>query len=290
VDARLVWDTWRHLLTDDDLVAWVSKLGSRGGAPRELTTDETEILVEYAGTPAATRSNIGMYRRGLIRNALGALDLVPLTRNLLRASDLDDDVVAKRFSRASGYHDYGPSFWNAAADFVDFLVDLPEFASHAHQDVLALDRATIGLALRLGTSQPVVWPGLADGGDAVQTVKVRERPVRFVATPAAATIPTSCDITSWIESPFDFDPAEPRELAPQHFLVYFPSAEAAPEYALISVRAARAFEALSTPHDAHELSAAADGLTPDDAEIVMAELAALGVVVPQTDLPEDPAT
>jgi hypothetical protein len=289
MDARLVWDTWRQLLTDDDLVAWVRN-DRRAEPPRELSTDEIEILLEYAATPAATRSNIGMYRRGLTRNALGALDVVPLTRNLLRTSDLDEDGVAKRFSRASGYHDYGPNFWLAAADFVDFLADLPAFVSAAHQDVLALDRATIGLARRLGTLQPLVWPDFANEEDGGRTQATSERAERFVATPAATTVSTSCDISPWIESPFDFDAAETLELGPQHFLVYFPSAEAGPEYALVSARAARAFETLATPHGSRELSAAADDLTPVEAEVVVAELRALGVVTPQIERTEAAAT
>jgi hypothetical protein len=289
MDAKLVWDTWRRLLTDDGLVAWINNRDSRGTPPPGLSADETAILVEYSATPPATRSNIGMYRRGLIRNALGALELLPLSRNLLRASDLDDDATAKRFSKASVYHDYGPRFWGAAADFVNFLAGLPEFASRAHQDVLTLDRATAGLALRLGSAKPAMWPAIAitDGGGRAD--QVGAPPVRFLATAAAAVVPTSCDITPWIVSPFDFDPADPLDLAPQHIVVYFPTAEAAPEYALVSARAARVFEALSTPHDTHDVSAAVDGLSPADAEAVVGELTALGVVAAQAGLPETTA-
>ena len=290
MDALRVWETWRRLLTDDDLVAWIREPDPHNRAPDGLTADETAILIEYSSTPEATRSNIGMYRRGLMRNALGALDLVPLTHNLLRASDLDEDAVAKQFSRASGYHDFGPRFWHAAAAFVDFLADLPEFASAAHQDVLALDRATIELALRLGASRSVAWPGPGGEDAAGQKGQVHEHQVPFVATVAATTISTSCDITPWIENPFEFDAADSLELTPLHVLVYFPSAEDGPEYALVSARAAAAFEALSSPHDADGLSAAIDGLTPEDAKAVLGELMALGVVARAAHLLEAAAT
>lgn len=96
MDARLVWDTWRLLLTNDQLVEWVlhpnrsDAIDSMG-----LTAEEMSILSDYASTPLATTTNIGMYRRGLVRNALAALSLVPLSRRLLYMSGLDVEAVCE---------------------------------------------------------------------------------------------------------------------------------------------------------------------------------------------------
>ena len=90
MEARLVWDTWRRILTTDALVDAVLEpsgdFGSLG-----LTPGETEVLADYAGTRAMTDQTIFMYRSGLVRNALCALRLVPLSTRLLQASGLDED-------------------------------------------------------------------------------------------------------------------------------------------------------------------------------------------------------
>ena len=78
MDARLVWDTWRRILTNDEFVERVLHSGDSGAAEATgLTAGELAILADYARTPAATATNIRMYRRGLVRNALAALSLVP---------------------------------------------------------------------------------------------------------------------------------------------------------------------------------------------------------------------
>src|SRR5437660_6309919 len=143
MDAQLVWNTWRRVLTDDRLVNWVLDSDSRTGDPHGCSADEVAILADYAATPVPTKANIGMYRRGLVRNALGSLDLVPLTRRLLHTSGLDIEAVATEFVQFAGYADNGPNFWRTAAGFIAYLASLPEFASRAQQDVLAIDAATI---------------------------------------------------------------------------------------------------------------------------------------------------
>src|SRR6476620_6040485 len=105
MDALLVWNTWRRVLTDDSLVKWVMHPDARTKDPHGCTADEVEILADYARTPVPTESNIGMYRRGLVRNALGALDLVPLTRRLLHTSGQDIEAVATEFVQCAGYVD-----------------------------------------------------------------------------------------------------------------------------------------------------------------------------------------
>src|SRR3954454_10563635 len=150
MDAQLVWNTWRRVLTDDRLVNWVLDSDSRTGDPHGCSADEVAILADYAATPVPTKANIGMYRRGLVRNALGSLDLVPLTRRLLHTSGLDIEAVATEFVQSNGYVDNGPYFWRAAGCFVAYLRERPEFSSQAHQDVLAIDAETVALARRLG--------------------------------------------------------------------------------------------------------------------------------------------
>lgn len=293
MDAQLVWNTWRRVLTDDQLVEWVLSPESRAGHPGGLSADELVILADLAATPAATAQNIGMYRRGLARNALGALDLVPLTRRLLHASGLDSQAVATECSRFAGYVDNGPRFWRAAAEVISYLATLPEFASAARQNVLAFDAATVALARGLGESAPAVWPdavaaAFSTAGSAADVSPagsgVPQEPVRFVAHRAAVVVSTSCDLTPWIVNPFDFDPGEELEPAARHWLIYFPAAEAAHEYAQLSERAARAFGLLRTPATAAELSLGLDGLPHADVLAVIDSLAGLGVVGREADL------
>jgi hypothetical protein len=283
MDARLVWDTWRRVLTNDHLVEWVMYPDSRAGDPNGLSPDEMAILADYAGTPAATDSNIGMYRRGLVRNALGALDLVPLTRRLLHASGLDVEAVATEFARSAGFTDNGPNFWRTAAGFVAYLASLREFASRAQQDVLAIDAATVALARRLGESAAAVWPDSAAAAFAAAGSGVHQESARFVANRAAVVVSSSCDLTAWIENPFNFDAGKELEPSPRHWLIYFPAAEAAHEYAELSERSARAFDLLGTSKTAAELSLALDALPRADVLAVINSLAELGVVVSEAE-------
>ncbi|WP_156795830.1 hypothetical protein [Bradyrhizobium icense] len=285
MDARLVWDTWRRVLTDDRLANWVMDPNSRTEDPHGCTADEVAILADYAGTPAPTESNIGMYRRGLVRNALGALDLVPLTRRLLHASGLDIEAVAAEFVQSDGYADNGPYFWRTAAAFVAYLAGRPEFFSRAHQDVLAIDAAGIALARQLGECAPLIWPNTAAEAFPAGTSPSRNlRSIRFVAHPAATMISSSCDLTPWIESPFDFDPRHDLEASPRHWLIYVPAAEAAHEYAELSQRATRVFDVLRVPKSLVELATALNDVPHADVLSLIDCLAGLGVIVSASDL------
>lgn len=281
MDPRLVWDTWRRILTDDQLVEWVlHKEESGASEPAGLTAEERAIVADYASTPAATETNIGMFRRGLVRNALAALSLVPLSRHLLYMSELDVDEVAADFAQSTGYVDYGPNFWRTARDFIEYVAILPEFAAPVHRDVLALDAAKVGLALRLGESPPVVWPDSA-------ALAARSRSVdgcnRFVASRAAVVASSSYDLTSWIENPDDFDPDEKLALSTEYWLIYFPAVESEHAYAQLSERTARVYNFLSAPRTATEVSVALNDLPPAEALAVLESLAQLGVVVCEGD-------
>lgn len=269
MDARLVWDTWRRILTDDRLVTRVLNPDWNESNPG-LSVAETAILNEYASTPAATDVNIGMYRRGLVRNALAALSLVPLSQQLLYMSGLDVDSVAANYAKADDYFDHGPNFWHIAGRFVAHLASYAEFATPSHQDVLALDASTIALAQRLG-NDPDAWPILPAS-------RARREARRFVASRAATVVTSSHDLTEWIVNPQTFDPSDTLEPTTHSWLVYFPTADAERGFAEVSERAARAFALLSRPYTAAELSSALDGIPIADALKIISSLAALGVV------------
>jgi len=285
MEARLVWDTWRRILTDDRLVDWVTHAGSADTAVvAGLDAAEAAVLADYARTPQATDTNIGMYRRGLVRNALAVLSGVPLSQRLLYTSGLDVDAVAADFVLANGYADDGPNFWRLAGAFVAYLGTRPEFAAPAQQDVLALDRALVALAQRLGATPVELWPDTAaeDGRDADHPDRSSSR---FVSSPAAIVVPSRHDLTPWIENPHGYDPAEALAPSPRHWLVYFPAAESEPAYAELSERAASIFGLLATPTTAADVARALGGLSATDALKAIKGLAGLGVVVGEGDGP-----
>ncbi len=275
MDARLVWDTWRRVLTDDGLVELVTKAGRAEAAG--LGPAETAVLAEYARTPQQTDTNIGMYRRGLVRNALGALSHAPLSQRLLYMSGLDVEAVAADFARTHGYADDGPNFWRLAGALIDYLAARPEFAAPAHQDVLALDGALVALARRLGETAVDCWPETA--AEAVRDLRSVPPSTRFVATRAASIAASRHDLTPWIEDPRGYDPAAALAPTPRHWLVYFPTAESAPDYAELSERAAHTFDLLATPMTADDVARALGTGSAADTLKVIASLAKLGVVV-----------
>jgi hypothetical protein len=279
MDARLVWDTWRRILSDDGLVDLVTHADRvDAAAVAGLDAAETAVLADYARTPQATDTNIGMYRRGLVRNALAALSRVPLSQHLLYMSGLDVKAVAADFARANGYADDGPNFWRLAGAFVAYLATRPEFAAPVQQDVLALDRALVALARRLGETAVELWPDAAAEavGDAARPDRSS---TRFVATSAALVTASRHDLTPWIENPQGYDPAEALAPSPRHWLIYFPVAESAPAYAELSERSARIFDLLATPKTSDEVARALGSLSAAEALTVIDRLAELGVVV-----------
>ncbi|MEG3164345.1 hypothetical protein U1701_07040 [Sphingomonas sp. PB2P19] len=279
MDARLVWDTWRRILTDDAVVARVL---DRDGATIDpdwagWSAAERAILADYAATPVATETNIGMYREGLVRNALAALSLVPMSQQLLYASGLDVDAVAADYAKADGYADHGPHFWRAAAGFVAHLAARAEFAAPAHQDVLSLDAATIALARRLG-KRADAWPDRPPR----KTRRIGDPTTRFVASRAATIVRSAHDLTDWIVNPTDFDPTDALKVSAHCWLVYFPAAEADRACAELSERAARVFALLERSRTVAELSVALGAVPLADVIGILDSLAALGVV---TQLP-----
>lgn len=278
MDARLVWDMWRRILTDDAMVQRVLDPQHATDATG-LSAAEIAILDEYAATPAQTDTNIGMYRDGLVRNALAAMSLVPLTQQLLYMSGLDVEDMAAAYAQADRYTDHGPNFWRVSARFVEYLAERPEFAAPAYQDVLALDAATITLARRLG-KRADAWP------DRPPRKITRARGgTRYAASPAATIVRSEHDLTAWIVNPQDYDPFEVLPRSVHYWLVYFPAAEAERGYAEVSERAARTFDLLLEPMTATDLSVALDGIPHADVIEILDSLAKLGVVIALPDRP-----
>lgn len=206
MDAKLVWDTWRRILTSDQLVDYV--LHSRDSKALEhldLRLREIPIVADYASTPAATQTNIGMYRRGLVRNVLAALSLVPLSRHLLYASGLDVEAVAANFVHSVGYVDDGPNLWRIAARFVAHLRNHEGFATRSWQDVLALDEDTAALARRLCESIANVAPENAVEAFSAETPRGTHS-AHFLASRSAVVASSSYDLTAWVENPNELTP------------------------------------------------------------------------------------
>lgn len=272
MDARLVWNTWRRILTDDALV---HRVLNAQAVPDDtgFSSEEIEILESYAATPVQTDINIGMYRSGLVRNALAAMSLVPLSQQLLYASGLEVEAVAAGYAEVDCYADHGPNFWRAAGGFVAYLAKRPEFAVPAHQEVLALDTATIALAQRLGGCDDRWF-----GGASQNLARLHRARTRFSASPAATIVRSEHDLTAWIVNPQDYDPSELLPRSVHHWLVYFPADEGDRGYAEVSERAARMFQLLSTPMRIADLALALDGVSHADVGEILGSLTALGVV------------
>ena len=271
-DARLVWDTWRRILTSDALVEAAVQSKPSDPAVLALAAQERAVFADYASTPVPTDTMVSMFRRGLVRNALTALNLVPMTRRLLYTSGLDAATVAEEFVKSIGYRDDGPYFWRGAADFVAYLATLPELSHPVRQDAVALDSATIAMVRRAGQAPPPSWPDTAALHPPAAVASER-----YATSRAAAVASTRYDLTPWLVN-LRFAPDAPLEQAPRHWLIYLPNAEAAPAYAELSERAARAFDLLSTPRTAAELAADA-ALSVTEALEVIDSLLETGVVL-----------
>lgn len=284
MDAELVWDTWRRILSDDKLVEYV--LHPDQATSMELTgltPGEIAILADYASTHVATDTNIAMYRQGLVRNALAALSLVPLTRHLFYMSGIDIEATAAAFALSNGYFDYGPNFWTIAGGFIAYLARLPEFSAPVMQEVINLDTATIALAQRLGKSAPKVWPETAATNYSYMGPGASSESGYLVANRAGIVVSSNYDLTEWIENSEEFDTNADLEPSKRHWLIYFASENAAPEYAELSQRTARAFDFLSLPKTVAELSYLLGGLSVAEVVVVVASLVEMGLIVKVED-------
>ncbi|SRR5579859_122638 len=275
MDAHLVWDTWRLILTRDNLVGALeptSDFESLGLLPIEAT-----ILADYASTRAATLQTIFMYRSGLVRNALSALQLAPLSSRLLHTSSMDVGEVARDFTESIGYRDDGPNLWRLAAAFVEYLVRQPEFAGEIQQDALAMDAVAITLVRRLG-ERP-----LTSGPDTAISLAPYPETQQYLASDAVTVTSTRFDLTPWLRNPLMFDSEAKLARVESHWLIYLPSADALPTHCGVSARAARIFTRLAVSKTASQLAAELD-LTVSDVLKEIDSLNELGAIAGEAAL------
>lgn len=282
MDARLVWHTWRKILCSDELADAVLKPQQEALPAFAMSDpDQRAVLDDYAANRIAAEITIGMYRRGLVRNALSALILAPMTRHLFYSSGCDVDQVAQAYAKANGYRDDGPNFWRAAASFVGFLGQLPEFASPSRQDVIRFESAVIAHMRALGALAHPVWPQAATAH-----VAAVDGPQRYVANSVCTVHASYCDLTAWLEHPTGFDVDLELAHGTRHWLVHVSNAESLPTCAELSPRAARAFALLSAPMSTSEL---ADALELPHGAALDVLNALLGVAAALPELPPAPA-
>lgn len=278
MDPQTVWTVWRRILKNDDLVEAVMQGPLRNPAVLALAPAEQAVVADYASDPAAADITIGMYRRGLVRNATSALKLAPLARHILYAGGEDVPAVMAGFAKASSYKDYGPCFWEAAADLTLFLRDMPLFTDPGRQDALRVDQAGIALARDLGAVPPLEYPDHAAArARAVQPSLLWPWP--FVASRAARVVSVAHDMTPWLEEPHHFDISLRLKQCPQHWLVFMPDAESALDFAELSERAAWIFHQLSTPKTPRELAGDREGLAVEDVKEILTSLCSFGAVI-----------
>lgn len=273
MDARLVWDTWRRILTEDVLAEKVVQAGVTA-VSLGLSPDEASVFADYASIPHAAELTIRMYRRGLPKNALSTLNLVPLARRLLATSGLDRDEVAEEFVRSIQYRDDGPNFWRTAEAFTGFLLAHASFSSPAQQSVLRVEHAAAKLMQSLAPRAASAWSGiipLQAGAFAVGDA--------FLATSISTLVVSSHDITTWLEEPNDFDAQAVLPEGERHWLVYVPDRDSAHTYAEISVVAAHAYGLLAESRTLEELATLLGGQSIRSTASIVASLSEVGAVV-----------
>lgn len=275
MDPQTVWTVWRRILKSDDLVDAVMQRQLASPAVLALAPAEQAVVADYASDPAAADITIGMYRRGLVRNAISALKLAPLSRHVLYAGGEDIPAVMAGFAKAGNYKDYGPCFWEAAADLTLYFQDLPLFADPSRQDALRIDQAGIALARDLAAAPPLEYPDHA----AVRATAFQSSvPWPLVASRAARVVSVAHDMTPWLEEPHHFDISQKLKPAAQHWLVFMPDAESALDFAELSERAAWIFQQLSSPKTLEDLASARPDTSVEDIKDILTSLCAFGVV------------
>lgn len=289
MDARVVWDTWRKILQDDELVKKVTKSQDQNCSfPQDFEAEELHVMNDYASTVKATTTNIGMYRQGLVRLAICALNRVPLSKHLLLKTLPDIAAVASDFIAFNNYKDDGPYLWKIANNFISYIATRSEFKSAQFQDLLSLDQALISLAQHLSNRSVNPWPNDAIAIGEIDNDYSTDLCIKYMASHAATIASTSFDLTPWIVDPDGFNPLEELVQSRRYWLIYFPSAEDNPEYAELSQRSANLFKLLSTPMSAKDVAIKMQSLSPDEALQIIQNLSHLGVVHKQEkDMFED---
>lgn len=275
MDARLVWDTWRRVLTNDELVEKVLHAEGVDFIALGFSADEARVLADYASTSRAAEVTVGMYRRLLRSNARSALNLVPLVRRLVDTCGVDASTVAVDYVKYSGYRDDGPNFWRLASAFIDFLTKHPSFATPQKQGILLLEGAAAQLVRHIA-ERTSVRSGAGEAADSTS------RPERFIQSGFATVVHTTHDFTPWIEAPSEFDCSMELDAGQFHWLVYVTDPESAHAYAEVSAEAVQILGLLVTPQTVAELSAACD-LPAAEVEEVVLSLEEIGAIARTRD-------
>jgi hypothetical protein len=281
MNPRLVWDVWRRILTNEDLVATVLG-GDLTPLAGRLPPEERAVLEDYASTPEATRITIGMYRsrtQSVARSSLGMV--APHAKRLLEKTGGDRAATLTRdYTVASGYRDDGPRFCKTALDFLGFLTGMAPFKDRpGWADTLALETASVRLQQRLGDDRAWRAPPACDPAfdrDAGETFLDYDA-WALVWCGNAETAKLDHDVTPWLEDPTTLGETELAP-GPTWWIASLADSESEVAYAQVSERAFDVYALLARPLRPAEIGAQVPDLPEDDVLSILGELLDLGVI------------
>lgn len=265
--AATVYATWRRILREAPLAEAMfdpaiddQTLGRRFG----LDDDGVATVRAYAATPKPTRMFILNYRfrmTGSVQNALETA--APLTMRALKAKGLDLRELAEGFLEADHWQDDGPFVVGYCARILDYLAAHPATNVPAGlRALIALDRATAGLLIRLADAppQPVVPAG------------------HVGLTGRAVAVTTTHDLAPWLRNAAALG-REDLPARPAAYLVAMPDLAAAPKVSALPLRGAAMLAALEEgPLSPAALTRRLGGAGPQDVAL-LGKLAERGAVV-----------
>ena len=230
--AATVYATWRRILREAPLAEAMfdpaiddQTLGRRFG----LDDDGVATVRAYAATPKPTRMFILNYRfrmTGSVQNALETA--APLTMRALKAKGLDLRELAEGFLEADHWQDDGPFVVGYCARILDHLAGDPATEAPAGlRDLIALDRATAGLLMRLADAPP--QPAVPAG--------------HVGLTGRAVAVTTAHDLAPWLRNSAALG-REDLLARPAAYLVAMPDLAAASKVSALPPRGALMLAAL----------------------------------------------
>ncbi|WP_372070916.1 hypothetical protein P7L75_19685 [Tistrella mobilis] len=230
--ATTVYATWRRILREAPLAEAMfdpaiddQTLGRRFG----LDDDGVATVRAYAATPKPTRMFILNYRfrmTGSVQNALETA--APLTMRALKAKGLDLRELAEGFLEADHWQDDGPFVVGYCARILDHLAGDPATEAPAGlRDLIALDRATAGLLMRLADAPP--QPAVPAG--------------HVGLTGRAVAVTTAHDLAPWLRNSAALG-REDLPARPAAYLVAMPDLAAASKVSALPPRGALMLAAL----------------------------------------------
>ena len=265
--AATVYATWRRILREAPLAEAMfdpaiddRTLGRRFG----LDDDGVATVRAYAATPKPTRMFILNYRfrmTGSVQNALETA--APLTMRALKGKGLDLRELAEGFLEADRWQDDGPFVVGYCARILDHLAAHPATEAPAGlRDLIALDRATAGLLMRLADAPPQPAGPAGHVG----------------LTGRAVAVTTAHDLAPWLRNSATLG-REDLPARPAAYLVAMPDLAAAPKVSALPPRGALMLAALEEgPLSPAALTRRLGGAGPQDAAL-LGKLAERGAVV-----------